>query len=173
MSARQAEKGVAMVSVLLEKIRARQVTLGIAGLGYVGLPLAVEFACAGIQVIGLDPDTRKVDAVNAGRSYIPDVPGEVIADLLQCGRPSASADYAALSRCDAVSIRAPTPLNKTRDLTSRTSSTPPLRWSLTVTWGPEHAATTGSWCGATVRPIANADWYAAQPAVPARNDAAA
>ncbi len=103
------------MSALLEKIRARQITLGIAGLGYVGLPLAVEFARAGIPVIGIDPDTRKVDAINAGRSYIPDMPGEVIAELVRRGRLKATSDYAALSQCDAVSICVPTPLNKTRD----------------------------------------------------------
>jgi UDP-N-acetyl-D-glucosamine dehydrogenase len=103
------------MSALLEKIRAKQITVGIAGLGYVGLPLAVEFARAGIRVIGIDPDTRKIDALQAGHSYIPDVPEAVIADLVGRGRLRATTDYAALRECDAVSICVPTPLNKTRD----------------------------------------------------------
>jgi len=103
------------MTALLEKIRAKQITLGIAGLGYVGLPLAVEFARAGIRVIGLDPDARKVAAINGGHSYIPDVPDEAIAELVRQGCLRASTDYAALAECDAVSICVPTPLNKTRD----------------------------------------------------------
>ncbi len=100
---------------LLERIRAKQFTLGIAGLGYVGLPLAVEFARAGIRVIGIDPDTRKVNAINTGHSYIPDVPSETLAELSRRGCLTATTDYAALRVCDAVSICVPTPLNKTRD----------------------------------------------------------
>ena len=103
------------MTALLDRIRAKQVTLGIAGLGYVGLPLAVEFARAGIRVIGIDPDARKVNAVNAGHSYIPDVPGAILAQLVAHGRLKASTDYAVLAECDAVSICVPTPLNKTRD----------------------------------------------------------
>jgi UDP-N-acetyl-D-glucosamine dehydrogenase len=103
------------MTALLEKIQAKQITLGIAGLGYVGLPLAVEFARAGIRVIGIDPDPRKVSAVNAGQSYIPDVPTETLSQLVAHGRLKASTDYAVLAECDAVSICVPTPLNKTRD----------------------------------------------------------
>jgi UDP-N-acetyl-D-glucosamine dehydrogenase len=100
---------------LLDRIRAKQITLGIAGLGYVGLPLAVEFARAGIKVIGIDPDARKVNAINAGQSYIPDVPGQAVAELVRAGCLKATTGYAALRECDAVSICVPTPLNKTRD----------------------------------------------------------
>ena len=103
------------MTALLDKIQAKQVTLGIAGLGYVGLPLAVEFAQAGIRVIGIDPDSRKVNAINAGESYIPDVPSATVAQLVAHGRLKASTDYAVLAECDAVSICVPTPLNKTRD----------------------------------------------------------
>jgi UDP-N-acetyl-D-glucosamine dehydrogenase len=103
------------MTTLLERIRAKDITVGIAGLGYVGLPLAVEFARAGVRVIGIDPDLRKVNAIQAGQSYIPDVPAAVIAELVQQGSLSASGDYAVLERCDAVSICVPTPLNKTRD----------------------------------------------------------
>ena len=103
------------MTALLDRIQAKQITLGIAGLGYVGLPLAVEFAQAGIRVIGIDPDARKVSAINAGQSYIPDVPSDTLAHLVASGRLKASTDYTVLAECDAVSICVPTPLNKTRD----------------------------------------------------------
>ena len=67
-------------ATLLHKIASRQACVGVVGLGYVGLPLAVEFAKAGFKVIGVDVDLRKVDALNAGRSYIPDVKTEDVAD---------------------------------------------------------------------------------------------
>jgi UDP-N-acetyl-D-glucosamine dehydrogenase len=104
-----------MKTELFEKIRSRQARLAVVGLGYVGLPLAVEFAGAGLEVVGIDVDARKVAAIARGESYIPDVPGEVVAALAQAGRLSATTDYAALRECDAVSICVPTPLNKTRD----------------------------------------------------------
>jgi UDP-N-acetyl-D-glucosamine dehydrogenase len=100
---------------LLDRIERRAVTLGIVGLGYVGLPLAVEFARAGLRVIGIDVSNSKVDAINRGESYIPDVSPAVVAELVAAGRLSATSDYAALRDCDAVSICVPTPLNKTRD----------------------------------------------------------
>jgi UDP-N-acetyl-D-glucosamine dehydrogenase len=104
-----------MQTELIEKIRNRRARLAIVGLGYVGLPLAVEFAGAGLEVVGIDVDARKVAAIARGESYIPDVPGEVVAALTQAGRLSASTDFAVLRECDAVSICVPTPLNKTRD----------------------------------------------------------
>jgi len=104
-----------MKSELLEKIRTRQARLGIVGLGYVGLPLAVEFARSGLQVVGIDVDARKAAAIARGESYIPDVPSAVVAALVQAGRLNATTDYSALLDCDAVSICVPTPLNKTRD----------------------------------------------------------
>ncbi len=100
---------------LLKKIENRSAVIGLIGLGYVGLPLAVEFGKAGLKVIGVDVDARKVEALNAGRSYIPDVKTEDIAALRAQGRLEASTDYAALQFADAVSICVPTPLRKTRD----------------------------------------------------------
>jgi UDP-N-acetyl-D-glucosamine dehydrogenase len=100
---------------LLTKIHDRSAVVGLIGLGYVGLPLAVEFARAGFKVIGVDVDPRKVDAVNAGRSYIPDVKSEDVAALRSAGKLEATTDYAALQVADAVSICVPTPLRKTRD----------------------------------------------------------
>ena len=99
---------------LLEKIAAREARVAIIGLGYVGLPLAVTFAEAGFQVIGIDVDGRKVRAIGAGESYIEDVPGDCVARLVRGGTLCATSDYAALQRCDVVSICVPTPLGKTR-----------------------------------------------------------
>ncbi len=102
-------------ATLLQKIASRQARVGVLGLGYVGLPLAVEFAKAGFSVIGVDVDPRKVEALNAGRSYIPDVRTEDVATLCVAGKLEATTDYAALRTADAVSICVPTPLRKTRD----------------------------------------------------------
>jgi UDP-N-acetyl-D-glucosamine dehydrogenase len=100
---------------LLETIRDRKATLAVVGLGYVGLPLAVEFARAGLAVVGIDVDPRKVAALERGESYIPDVPSALLAELVQSGGLRATGDYSALAAADAVSICVPTPLNKTRD----------------------------------------------------------
>ena len=102
-------------SQVLDKIHNRAATVGVVGLGYVGLPLAVEFARAGLTVVGIDVDARKVESVNRGESYIPDVPTLLLAGLVQAGRLRASASYSVVGECDAVSICVPTPLNKTRD----------------------------------------------------------
>jgi UDP-N-acetyl-D-glucosamine dehydrogenase len=102
-------------TVILQRITTRQACVGIVGLGYVGLPLAVEFGRAGFHVIGVDVDPRKVEALNAGCSYIPDVKTEDVATLHAAGRLSATTDYGALRAADAVSICVPTPLLKTRD----------------------------------------------------------
>jgi UDP-N-acetyl-D-glucosamine dehydrogenase len=101
--------------ILLDKIARRDVRLGVIGLGYVGLPLATVFAGAGYRVVGIDLDARKVDAINRGESYIPDVPAALVADLAGRGLLSATTDYSALAGLDAVSICVPTPLRKTHD----------------------------------------------------------
>jgi UDP-N-acetyl-D-glucosamine dehydrogenase len=100
---------------ILEKIANRTAVVGVVGLGYVGLPLAVEFAQVGFKVIGIDYDQRKVDALNSGVSYIPDVPTDHVAELVKQGRLFATTDYAALREADSVSICVPTPLRKSRD----------------------------------------------------------
>ncbi len=88
----------------------------VVGLGYVGLPLAVTFADAGFRVCGVDTDAKRVAAVNAGRSHVPDVPSETVARLvLDSGRLSASTGYDAVGESDAVLICVPTPLGKTKD----------------------------------------------------------
>lgn len=90
-------------------------TLGVIGLGYVGLPLAVEAGQAGINVIGFDVNETVADLVNAGASHIQDVPAEHVATLRDAGLLEATTDMARLSECDVVSICVPTPLSKTRD----------------------------------------------------------
>ena len=87
--------------------------VGIVGLGYVGLPLAVAFAEAGHEVVGFDVDPRKIEGLSAGRSHIEDVPDERLAPLLE--RFQATADSSALSSCDAVIVCVPTPLTSSRE----------------------------------------------------------
>ena len=100
---------------LLQKLRARTARIGVVGIGYVGLPLAVVFAEAGFTVVGVDPDARKVATINRGESYILDVASERVKALVDAGKLSASIDYATLGGVDAVSICVPTPLRKTGD----------------------------------------------------------
>ena len=100
---------------LLKKIEARQAIVGIVGMGYVGLPLAVAFAQQGFRVIGIDVDDSKVTALNEGRSYIEDVADEVLRPLIINHQLRASTDYVDLADADAISICVPTPLRKTKD----------------------------------------------------------
>ena len=100
---------------LLGRIRQKRARAGVIGLGYVGLPLAVEFARAGLQTTGIDVDARKVEAVMAGRSYIPDVPSSDVASLRQAGRLEATTDPEVIRSLDTVNICVPTPLRKTKD----------------------------------------------------------
>ena len=100
---------------LLDRFHRRDAKVGIVGMGYVGLPLAVEFARAGYTVIGQDVNAAKVDRLNAGASYIPDVPTEVLAPLVDSGKLCATTSYDDLRDCDAISICVPTPLRKTKD----------------------------------------------------------
>jgi UDP-N-acetyl-D-glucosamine dehydrogenase len=100
---------------LKEKIERRQANVGVIGLGYVGLPLAVEFAKAGFTVTGFDVDESKVTALNAGTSYILDVKGDEVAEHVQAGRLRATTDMSRLKEMDAVDICVPTPLRKTKD----------------------------------------------------------
>jgi UDP-N-acetyl-D-glucosamine dehydrogenase len=104
-----------MKEQLLAKINDRTAVVGVVGLGYVGLPLAVEFAKAGFHVIGYDVSARVVSALNSGRSHIQDVPSADVAALVASGKFEATADADRLSAVDAVSIAVPTPLVKTRD----------------------------------------------------------
>lgn len=100
---------------LIEKLQDKTAKIAILGLGYVGLPLAVVFGEAGFHVTGVDPDSRKVDSLNKGVSYIPDVKTEDIEKLVKSGHLTATADFSVLREMDAVSICVPTPLRKTGD----------------------------------------------------------
>jgi len=100
---------------LIESLRTKKARIGILGLGYVGLPLAVVFAEAGFHVTGIDPDLRKVDSLNKGISYILDVKTETIEKLVKSGRLTATTDFSVLNEMDAVSICVPTPLRQTGD----------------------------------------------------------
>jgi UDP-N-acetyl-D-glucosamine dehydrogenase len=100
---------------LIQKFEDRSARVGIVGIGYVGLPLAVVFAEAGFTVIGVDPAEEKVAAINRGESYILDVDSARVRALVDAGKLSASTDYSVLQDVDAVSICVPTPLRKTGD----------------------------------------------------------
>jgi UDP-N-acetyl-D-glucosamine dehydrogenase len=100
---------------LEDKIRKHTASVGIVGLGYVGLPLAVEFAKAGFSVTGIDMDETKTARVNAGDSYVRDVPGAILAPLVEAKKLRATTDYSAVSELDTVNICVPTPLRKTKD----------------------------------------------------------
>jgi UDP-N-acetyl-D-glucosamine dehydrogenase len=94
---------------------AQVTTFGVIGLGYVGLPLAVEAGKGGIRVLGFDVKESVVASVNAGRSHVLDVGGEAVAALVEAGLLEATTDMSRLSECDVISICVPTPLSKTRD----------------------------------------------------------
>ena len=100
---------------LIKKFQDKSAKIGILGMGYVGMPLAVAFAEAGFSVLGIDPDQRKTDTFNKNISYIQDVPTETIARLHQSGKLNMTTDFAALKDIDAVSICVPTPLRQTGD----------------------------------------------------------
>ena len=99
----------------MARIQNRDITLAIVGLGYVGLPLAVEFAKGGVRVVGLEVASNKVSALMARPQLHSRRALAQVADLVARGRLNATTDFAVLSECDAVSICVPTPLNKTRD----------------------------------------------------------
>jgi len=99
----------------LERIKKKQAKIGVIGLGYVGLPLAVEFARAGFDVTGFDVDAAKTAQIEAGRSYIPDVPVADVAAMVKAGRLHATTDMTGLGAMDAIDICVPTPLRKTKD----------------------------------------------------------
>jgi UDP-N-acetyl-D-glucosamine dehydrogenase len=100
---------------LRRRIETRTARVGVVGLGYVGLPLAVEFARAGFETIGLDLDPRKIASINAGESYIPDVPTSHVHALVGGGQLRATTDYRAVTELDTINICVPTPLRKTKD----------------------------------------------------------
>jgi UDP-N-acetyl-D-glucosamine dehydrogenase len=104
-----------MKEQLLKKIEDRTAVCAVVGLGYVGLPLAVEFAKAGFKVIGYDVSQRVIDTLMAGKSHIQDVPSADVAEIVEKGLFEATTDESRLGEADAISIAVPTPLVKTRD----------------------------------------------------------
>jgi len=102
-------------STLLKKLESRNATVAIIGLGYVGLPLAVEFANAGLRVIGYDLSQGLIDALKSGQSHVQDVPSAQVAAAVKSGRFIPTTDESRLGEADAVAIAVPTPLVKTRD----------------------------------------------------------
>jgi UDP-N-acetyl-D-glucosamine dehydrogenase len=102
-------------AALLERIESRRARVGVIGLGYVGLPLAVEFARAGFDVIGFDVAHDKNADIQAGRSYIPDVPSADLQSVVNARKLSATADMSCLGAMDVIDICVPTPLRKTKD----------------------------------------------------------
>src|SRR5438874_4850896 len=104
-----------MVETLLAKAKDRTAVFGVVGLGYVGLPLAMEIVRAGYRVLGVDVNARVVDALNGGRSHIQDVPAKTVADAVDGKKFSATADLSRLKEPDVISISVPTPLSKTKD----------------------------------------------------------
>jgi UDP-N-acetyl-D-glucosamine dehydrogenase len=100
---------------LLRRIREREAVCGIIGLGYVGLPLALQLARTGYPVLGFDISDVVVDSINSGVSHVRDVESAELAELVKKGRITATSDLARLTECDAISVCVPTPLSKTRD----------------------------------------------------------
>jgi len=100
---------------LKKRITEKSAQVGVVGLGYVGLPLVVEYAKAGYTVTGIDVQEAKVAEVNAGRSYVGDVPAELLAELVAAGRIRATTEFSEIAKLDSVNICVPTPLRKTKD----------------------------------------------------------
>ena len=100
---------------LIGRIKKHEVQVAVIGIGYVGLPLAVEVARAGFKAVGFDKSAEKVAAVNAGKSYIGDISDEVLAPLVKSGALGATTDPKVFQHSDVVIICVPTPLNKTKD----------------------------------------------------------
>jgi UDP-N-acetyl-D-glucosamine dehydrogenase len=106
---------IAIQGLLTAKIRTRTAKVGVIGLGYVGLPLAIEFANAGFSVTGVDVDSSKVDELRSGRSYVQDVPTDLVRQHVDSGRLRATTDFSTIRELDTVKIAVPTPLRKTKD----------------------------------------------------------
>ncbi|HLH05422.1 MAG TPA: nucleotide sugar dehydrogenase [Bryobacteraceae bacterium] len=118
MSSELLERNTAQASAaakLREKIANKSARVGVLGLGYVGLPLAVEFARAGFEVVGIDVQQAKVDQFNRGTSYIKDVKDDVFSPLVKSGKLRATSDFSAIRDLDTIDICVPTPLRKTKD----------------------------------------------------------
>src|SRR6267143_6233984 len=102
-------------SEIINLVKDQRAHVGVIGLGYVGLPLATEFAARGFNATGFEVDDKKVEQINAGRSYIGDVATGQVQELVQAGRLQATTDFDHLKECDAIIICVPTPLRKTKE----------------------------------------------------------
>lgn len=109
------KRAMPILQTFNRRVETRKTRIGVIGMGYVGLPLAVEFAKAGFHVTGFEIDAKRVSTLNAGRSYIQDVPTGEVRDLVRAGRLSSTLQFDALRQMDAIEICVPTPLRKTRD----------------------------------------------------------
>ena len=103
------------MEALRTKLQQRKATAAVIGLGYVGLPLALEIASAGFNVVGIDLDQNKIARLKEGKSYIGDVLDKTIAGAMKTGRFTSTSDFSSLRDVDTVSICVPTPLSKSRD----------------------------------------------------------
>ncbi len=110
---------MAAIDEFLERIEARSARIGVVGLGYVGLPLAIAFAERGFSVLGLDVDPAKPEAIAAGRSYLRHIPAARFAGHVETGRLAATTDFAQAAECDALIICVPTPLTDSREPDTR------------------------------------------------------
>jgi UDP-N-acetyl-D-glucosamine dehydrogenase len=109
------EQQSSAAATLRERILQKKARVGVLGLGYVGLPLAVEFAHAGFDVVGIDVQQSKVDQFNGGHSYVKDVKDDVFRPLVESGKLRATTDYSVIQELDTIDICVPTPLRKTKD----------------------------------------------------------
>ena len=122
----------AYAEALIARFRSRDATVGVIGLGYVGLPLVCRFAEAGFRTIGFDSDPDKVAALKAARSYIARVPGEKLSNALKKGF-APTTEYARAAECDAWIICFPTPLTRAREpIVTRTSAVVPALMSTSL-----------------------------------------
>jgi UDP-N-acetyl-D-glucosamine dehydrogenase len=109
------QRASSVAAELRQRISKKTARVGVLGLGYVGLPLSVEFARAGFEVIGIDVQQSKVDQFNSGQSYVKDVEDDVFGPLVKSGKLRATADYSIIQELDTIDICVPTPLRKTKD----------------------------------------------------------
>ena len=100
---------------LINKINDKSAKVGVIGLGYVGLPLAIEFTKAGYEVTGIDVNEKKVDAINSGKNYIKDVNDSILKNAVKKKLLRSTTDFSEVSNLDAISICVPTPLNKEKN----------------------------------------------------------
>src|SRR5947207_185680 len=102
-------------TVIIERLNEKRAQIGVIGLGYVGLPLAVEFAHRGFRSVGFEVDQKKISEINSGRSYIGDVGSSTVGELVGARKLSATSNFDQLGDCDAIIICVPTPLRKTKE----------------------------------------------------------